>query len=114
MNERLEVSSPGGKQVDVRIRDFEIATDQPVKSGGEASAPQPFDYCVRAKHLLECKGIEFDEIRIDTDREQMQIMMKCSRRHTVPQIFIDDFHVGGFDDLATLEVRGELDPLLGR
>jgi len=71
-------------------------------------------YCVRAKHLLEREGIEFDEVRIDTDREQMRIMMERSRRHTVPQIFIDDFHVGGFDDLAVLEARGELDPLLGR
>ncbi len=71
-------------------------------------------YCTRAKHLLQRKDIEFDEIRIDTDREQMRIMMERSRRHTVPQIFIDDFHVGGFDDLAALEARGELDPLLGR
>jgi len=71
-------------------------------------------YCVRAKHLLEHKGIAFEEVRIDTDREQMRIMRERSRRHTVPQIFIDDFHVGGFDDLAALETRGELDPLLGR
>lgn len=71
-------------------------------------------YCVRAKHLLQCKDIAFDEIRIDTDREQMRIMMERSRRHTVPQIFIDDLHVGGFDDLAALEARGELDSLLGR
>jgi glutaredoxin 3 len=44
----------------------------------------------------------------------MQTMMKRSKRHTVPQIFIDDYHVGGFDDLAALDMRGELDPLLGR
>jgi glutaredoxin 3 len=71
-------------------------------------------YCTRAKHLLQSKGVEFDEIRIDHDHEQMQIMMERSRRHTVPQIFIGDLHVGGFDDLARLEARGELDPLLGR
>ena len=71
-------------------------------------------YCTRAKHLLQNKGVEFDEIRIDHDHEQMQIMMERSRRHTVPQIFIGDLHVGGFDDLARLEARGELDPLLGR
>ena len=71
-------------------------------------------YCVRAKHLLQRKGVDFDEIRIDTDHEQMQIMMERSRRHTVPQIFIDDHHVGGYDDMAALEARGELDPLLGR
>lgn len=71
-------------------------------------------YCVRAKHLLQGKGVDFDEVRIDMDHEQMRIMMERSRRHTVPQIFIDDYHVGGFDDLATLEARGELDPLLAR
>jgi len=71
-------------------------------------------YCTRAKELLRRKDIVFDEIRIDTDREQMRIMLERSQRHTVPQIFIDDLHVGGFDDLAALETRGELDPLLGR
>jgi len=71
-------------------------------------------YCTRAKELFRRKDIVFDEIRIDTDREQMRIMLERSRRHTVPQIFIDDLHVGGFDDLAALEARGELDPLLGR
>ncbi len=71
-------------------------------------------YCIRAKHLLQRKDVDFEEIRIDTDREQMRIMMERSRRRTVPQIFIDDFHVGGFDDLAELDARGELDPLLGR
>jgi glutaredoxin 3 len=71
-------------------------------------------YCVRAKHLLRHKDVDFEEIRIDADREQFRIMRERSRRHTVPQIFIDDFHVGGYDDLALLEARGELDPLLGR
>lgn len=71
-------------------------------------------YCSRAKHLLQRKSVEFEEIHIDGDFEQMQIMMARSRRHTVPQIFIDDYHVGGFDDLAALEARGELDPLLGK
>lgn len=70
-------------------------------------------YCVRAKHLLRRKGVDFEEIRIDLDHEQMQIMMERCRRHTVPQIFIGDFHVGGFDDMAAMEARGELDPLLG-
>jgi glutaredoxin 3 len=69
-------------------------------------------YCLRAKHLLQGKGVEFEDIRIDDDPDQMQTMMERSRRHTVPQIFIDDYHVGGFDDLASLEARGELDRLL--
>jgi glutaredoxin 3 len=70
-------------------------------------------YCVRAKHLLQRKGVDYQEIRVDLDDEQMRLMMQRSRRRTVPQIFIDDYHVGGYDDLATLEARGELDPRLG-
>ncbi len=70
-------------------------------------------YCVRAKRLLEHKGVDFVEIRIDGDLEQMRIMMERSRRRTVPQIFIDDQHVGGFDDLARLESYGKLDTMLG-
>ena len=70
-------------------------------------------YCVRAKRLLELKGVEYEEIRIDGDREQMCIMMERSKRHTVPQIFIGDYHVGGYDDMAELDAFGKLDPLLG-
>lgn len=70
-------------------------------------------YCVRAKHLLQRKGVEFHEIRVDHDFDQMQHMMDITQRHTVPQIFIGDRHVGGYDDLARLDARGELDPLLG-
>ncbi len=69
-------------------------------------------YCVRAKHLLERKGVHFEEIRIDHDQAQMRVMMERSKRCTVPQIFIGDQHVGGYDDMAELEARGELDPLL--
>ena len=69
-------------------------------------------YCMQAKHLLQRKHVDVEEIRIDRDREQMRMMVERSRRRTVPQIFIDDFHVGGFDDLAALDARGELDPLL--
>jgi len=54
MSERLEVSFPDGKRADVRIRGFEIATDQPVKSGGEASAPQPFDLFLAS--MVACAG----------------------------------------------------------
>jgi glutaredoxin 3 len=71
-------------------------------------------FCIRAKHLLQRKDVEVEEIRIDRDRGQMRIMMERSRRRTVPQIFIDDLHVGGYDDLSELEARGELDALLGR
>lgn len=70
-------------------------------------------YCVRAKMLLQNKGQSWEEIRVDFDREQMQIMMERSNRRTVPQIFIGDFHVGGYDDLAEMDALGKLDPMLG-
>ncbi len=71
-------------------------------------------YCTRAKHLLHHKGVAFEEILVDLDHDQLRTMVERTARHTVPQIFIDDHHIGGFDDLARLEARGELDPLLGR
>ncbi len=70
-------------------------------------------YCRRAKRLLTHKGVVFDEILIDRDPAQRQIMVERSRRHTVPQIFIDDQAIGGYDDMARLDERGELDALLG-
>jgi glutaredoxin 3 len=69
-------------------------------------------YCVRAKHLLERKGVSYEEIRIDADHDQMRIMVERSQRQTVPQIFVNDQHVGGFDDLARLESYGQLDEML--
>ncbi len=70
-------------------------------------------YCSRAKRLLKRKGIGFDEIPVDRDPARMQLMVELSQRHTVPQIFIDDRPIGGYDDLALLDERGELDALLG-
>lgn len=70
-------------------------------------------YCVRAKSILKAKGVtEINEIRIDSDPEQRQKMMELTARRTVPQIFIDDFHVGGCDDLEALNAAGKLDPML--
>lgn len=70
-------------------------------------------YCVRAKVLLERKGADYEERRIEGSRELMREMLERSQRRTVPQIFIDDYHVGGFDDLAELDMEGRLDELLG-
>jgi len=70
-------------------------------------------YCVRAKRLLNNKGVAFDEIRVDLDRDELKTMLQRSSRRTVPQIFIDDYHVGGFDDMAELDSYGKLDPMLG-
>jgi len=71
-------------------------------------------YCIRAKQLLQARGVEqIEEIRIDSDLAARQHMMEITGRRTVPQIFIGDTHVGGFDDLAALDGRGGLMPLLG-
>ena len=71
-------------------------------------------YCIRARNLLEKKGVEYAEIRIDEQPEMRAEMEKRSNGVTsVPQIFIDDFHVGGFDDMAELDIDGELDQRLG-
>ena len=71
-------------------------------------------FCMRAKELLEKKGVSFSTIRVDTNPEYIDEMVKNSGgMTTVPQIFIGDVHVGGFDELKALDDRGELDPLLG-
>ena len=69
-------------------------------------------YCMRAKNFFEKKNIAFDEIRIDQDSAQMQKMMEMSKRQSVPQIFIGDYHVGGFDDLIEHDMDGKLEDLL--
>ena len=69
-------------------------------------------YCMRAKNFFEKKNISFDEIRIDQDSAQMQKMMEMSKRQSVPQIFIGDYHVGGFDDLIEHDMDGKLEGLL--
>jgi len=70
-------------------------------------------YCDRARALLTRKGATFTEIKIDEDATQRDEMLRLSGgRRTVPQIFIGDRHVGGFDDLYALDRKGELDPLL--
>ena len=70
-------------------------------------------YCVRAEQLLKSKGVsEITKIRIDLNPEERDIMMAKTGRRTVPQIYIGETHVGGFDDLAALDRAGGLDPLL--
>ena len=70
-------------------------------------------YCQRAEMLLKQRGVtEIEKIRIDLDSVQRDEMMAKTGRRTVPQIFIGDRHVGGFDDLAALDRDGGLAPLL--
>lgn len=70
-------------------------------------------YCVRARMLLEKKGVEFTDIRVDSEPQLRDEMTKLAGRSSVPQIFIDDEHVGGCDDLYELELEGQLDKKLG-
>ena len=69
-------------------------------------------YCVRAERLLEAKGVAVQKIRVDLDPEQRIKMMERTGRRTVPQIYVGETHVGGFDDLYALDQAGKLDPLL--
>ena len=70
-------------------------------------------YCVRAEQLLKARGVEqIEKVRVDLDPAQREQMMARTGRRTVPQIYIGDRHVGGYDDLAELDRKGELVPLL--
>ena len=70
-------------------------------------------YCVRAKALLQQRGVgDIDEVRVDLDPQQRVHMMQLTGRRTVPQIFIGETHVGGCDDLIALDQKGGLAPLL--
>ena len=70
-------------------------------------------YCSRAEMLLNQRGVtEIEKIRIDVDTEQRTLMMERTGRRTVPQIYIGETHVGGFDDLSALDRDGKLMPLL--
>ena len=69
-------------------------------------------YCNAAKSLLDEKGISYDEIDVTQPELRMEMVQRAHGRRTVPQIFIGDRHVGGYDEMAALERRGQLDPLL--
>jgi glutaredoxin 3 len=70
-------------------------------------------YCIMAEKLLTKKGVtEIEKIRVDLDPAQREEMMRITSRRTVPQVFIGDRHIGGFDDLSALDAEGGLDPLL--
>jgi glutaredoxin 3 len=69
-------------------------------------------YCVAAKNFLVSRGLSYEEIRVDRDPAQLTDMIQRTQRRTVPQIFINDHHVGGYDDLVALDRAGGLAPLL--
>jgi len=70
-------------------------------------------YCLMAKRLLDKKGVSYTEINVDSQLGLREEMMRKSKRRTVPQIYIGDVHVGGFDDLYALDQQKKLDALLG-
>jgi len=81
----------------------------PVKMYCTAVCP----YCVMAEKLLTKKGVaNIEKIRVDLEPARLQEMMQITGRRTVPQIYIGERHVGGFDDISALDAAGELDPLL--
>ncbi|MEO0671054.1 MAG: glutaredoxin 3 [Pseudomonadota bacterium] len=69
-------------------------------------------YCRMAKRLLKSKGVAFEEINVSRQADREKMKERADGRHTVPQIFIGDTHVGGCDDLHDLERAGKLDALL--
>ena len=69
-------------------------------------------YCQMAERLLTSKGVEIEKVRVDLEPARRMEMMEKTGRRTVPQIYVGDTHVGGYDDLAALDRAGRLDPLL--
>ena len=69
-------------------------------------------YCTAAERLFQSKNAEYELIKVDEDQKMFDHMMEITGRRTIPQIFIDEYHVGGFDDLTALNQSGKLDKLL--
>ena len=70
-------------------------------------------YCIRAKHLLESKGIEYTEYKVDGDNvARAKMAERANGRRSLPQIFIDNVHIGGCDDIHALDRAGKLDSML--
>lgn len=74
----------------------------------EVYSTQNCPWCVRAKALLESKGLDYEEINISSDTDRALEMVRRSGRRTVPQVFIDDESIGGFDELSQLNKAGKL------
>jgi glutaredoxin 3 len=85
-------------------------TDEAITMYANAACP----FCVAARNLLRSKNVSWKEVSIDREPAMRAEMMDRSGRRTVPQIFIGDRHVGGFDDLQALDEEGALDPMLAQ
>lgn len=86
-----------------------------IKAQVEIYTWQTCPYCIRAKMLLRWKGVRFTEYKIDGDgAARVRMAERANGRRTVPQIFINNQHIGGCDDLYLLDRQGKLDPLLSK
>jgi glutaredoxin 3 len=86
-----------------------------IKAKVEIYTWQTCPFCIKAKLLLWAKGVNFTEYKIDGDEEARKAMaQRANGRRTVPQIFINEQHIGGCDDLYSLDQQGSLEPLLTR
>lgn len=90
------------------LSDTHASTPAPITIYSTAICP----YCVAAKNFLKSKGLAWTEVRIDTDPAVRDAMVAKTRRTSVPQIFVGDVHVGGYDDMMALHREGKLEPLL--
>jgi len=71
-------------------------------------------FCTMAKRLLSAKGVSYTELNVDTTPSLREEMIQRTKRRTVPQIYIGEQHIGGFDDLRALDLKKQLDPLLAK
>ena len=90
------------------LSDAPAITPAPITIYSTAICP----YCVAAKNFLKSKGLAWTGVRLDTDPVAREAMMAKARRTSVPQIFVGDVHVGGYDDMMALHRAGKLLPLL--
>ena len=84
------------------------ATSSPITIYSSAICP----YCVAAKNFLKSKGLDWTEVRIDLDLAERERMIALAKRTSVPQIFVGDIHVGGYDDMMALHRAGKFEALL--
>jgi glutaredoxin 3 len=104
------------------MQEIPLSTPAPASGTGHSGSQAPeiiiyttavCPYCVAAKNFLRSKGQSWTEVRVDLDHAEREKMVARARRTSVPQIFIDGTHIGGYDDMIALHRAGGLEPLLG-
>ena len=100
--------SAAGHQQENEKQEVAVISKAAIKIYGTESC----SFCTAARMLLKKKGLDYDDVLVSKDADIREEMERLSGRRTVPQIFIDDISIGGFDELYSLEKSGELDSLL--